>query len=308
MRDDSPGRRSPVTATLLVAAVLGWPFTRLAAGDEPVTSTLRFDLTVESGLKLRIAGGEGPKDLEARSRLVYDLTRRDDAKDVAIHSMELTLKENGRERFGSRMSRSGVSSRRGESTEDDPYAKATPQVRAMLRSFDTTALTLSLDASGREVQRTPKIQGPLADHLLGLIDGLLSIHVGFPPDADRWEAPAKLSMGQGHSARGTLRFEKVAATAGGVRVRVTGRLAPAGQGTKSDEIKSGYYTVSGEQVYDPTAREWRSADWSIEVAFDILQNGKAAGSVTGSMKLAMRPAEVGGDTAARDTGTKVKKR
>ncbi len=281
---------SRVAVAFLVAAGASAVAYRGALAREADAVSRRFDLTVSTGLKIQTTGTGAVRVLDAWSQLNYEVAHRAREMDVSIHSLEIRLKENGKETLNSRMSRAGIVTKRGGSSEEDDYEDQAPSMQQRLRCFDTTAVTVAFDASGKELKRTAKIEGPLAEQIGGLIESLLAIHVGFPREADRWEVPARLTMGQGRTAQGTLRFEKVSREGKTVRMRVAGRLVPTGGGAKSEETRTGSYSVSGEQVYDTAAQQWRSADWSIELSLDVLQNGKPAGAASGSMKLTVRPA------------------
>jgi hypothetical protein len=148
-------------------------------------------------------------------------------------------------------------------------------------------VTLKLDPSGHELKRLRRLEGATAKQFTDLADAILSVHARFPSDAHRWESSAKLITAQGQTVAGTLAFEKVAFAPGAVRVKVSGHLAPVGQAPKVEEVRTPSYTVTGEQVYDLTAQEWRSARWSIDVAFDVTRAGKPSGTASGMIKLAM---------------------
>ena len=57
-----------------------------------------------------------------------------------------------------------------------------------------------------------------------MVETLLSIHTPIPTDVAFWEAPTQLAMGQGQTAKGSLRFEKEKGSAprGLVKVKVSG--------------------------------------------------------------------------------------
>lgn len=258
--------------------------------DEGEAEGRRFELTVSSVLKVQSLGNGAVRQLDAWSQLQYELAHRAREMDVSIHSLDLRLKENGKESLNTRFSRAGIVTKRGNSTEELDYEDQAPRIQQRLQCFDRTAVTVELDAAGNELKRTTDIEGALAEPINGLLESLLSVHARFPNDANRWDVPARLAMGEGRFAKGTLRFEKLVREGNTVRVRVAGRLVPQGGAAKPGESRTGTHSVTGEQIYDLTSREWRSADWSIELALDIFQNGKPAGAVNGTMKLTVRPA------------------
>lgn len=308
MRQGRVNRWARMAGCLIVAGSALSILSHSALGTEPAGRSRRFDLTLESTLKVQRAGGDGMKLIETWSRLAYDRIPRDGSLDVSIHSLEMVLKEDGQESFSTKLSRDGIAATRDNATKEEGAKDAVPTVRRILESFDTPAVTIALDASGREVKRTTKIAGPLAAPVLGSLDLLLALHPYIPRDAARWEIPVRIAMEQGRVAEGTLKFEKLASSPAAVRVMVTGRLKPVAGASTSGESRTGSYSITGEQVYDPQAREWRSAQWSIDMALDILQNGKPAGSANGVVKLAMSPASPGAESVTTDRPAKGKRR
>jgi hypothetical protein len=134
------------------------------------------------------------------------------------------------------------------------------------------------------VRRQVHLQGALH----AITETLLSIHTPIPTDAAFWEAPTQLAMGHTQTAKGMLRFEKDKASAalpgGLVRVKVSGVLKAEGA-IVGNFIKDGRYTVSGEQHYDPKSREWKNANWSVDVSNDL---ANAAGLTVAHAKGKMR--------------------
>ena len=113
-------------------------------------------------------------------------------------------------------------------------------------------------------------------------------HAPFAVDKDRWEAPAKLSMGSGQFARGTLTYEKTGmASDGNINVAVSGELKAEGKFGPAD-IKNSVYKVKGEQVYDPAGKIWRLGQLTIDVSLDLVAAGNPAGSTSGTMKLGLQ--------------------
>lgn len=188
------------------------------------------------------------------------------AVNLAIHSSEMKFNQNGQTVVESRMSRSCFE---GRLQPDAPVVSfssknAPPRLYELMKTFDTTAASLLLDDSSKVVQRKVRDELPQGP----LIETLLSIHTPIPRDAAFWTAPTQLAMGHGQTAKGTLRFDKnkesLAASGGLVKVKVSGVLKAEGV-VAERFIKEGRYTVTGEQTYDPSSREWRSARWSVAV-------------------------------------------
>ena len=125
-----------------------------------------------------------------------------------------------------------------------------------------------------------------------VIETLLSIHTPIPRAVAFWEAPTRLVMGHGQTAKGMLRFEKdkesVAKTGGLVKVKVSGVLKAEGV-VAGNLIKDGTYTVTGEQLYEPSSREWKSARWSVVVDNELANPaGLTIARATGTMLVRSR--------------------
>ena len=202
--------------------------------------------------------------------------------DIFIHSTEMKFRHNDQTIVDSRMSRSRL---QGQINPDAPVLdvsmkNAPPRLQEVLKTFDTTAATMLLDDDSRVVSR--KFRSDVPFH--AVIETLLSIHTPIPRAVAFWEAPTRLAMGHGQTAKGMLRFEKdkesVAKTGGLVKVKVSGVLKAEGV-VAGNLIKDGTYTVTGEQLYDPSSREWRSARWSVVVDNEL---ANAAGIVIARAK------------------------
>lgn len=199
------------------------------------------------------------------------------AVDIIIHSTEMKFHHNDQTIIDSHMSRSRLQGQINANTPiiDVSMKNAPPRLQEVLKTFDTTAATMLLDEDARVVSRKFRTDVPFH----AVIETLLSIHTPIPRSVAFWEAPTRLVMGHGQTAKGMLRFEKdkesVAKTGGLVKVKVSGVLKAEGV-VAGNLIKDGTYTVSGEQLYDPGSREWRSARWSVVVDNEL---ANAAGIV-----------------------------
>lgn len=204
------------------------------------------------------------------------------AVDIALHAAEMDFLQNGQTVVQSRISRARF---QGRFMPDAPvlsvtYREAPPALQDLLKRFDVTAASVLLDDRARVLRRQVRLQGPLH----AVTETVLSIHTPIPTDAAIWEAPTQLAMGQNQTAKGMLRFEKdkgSAALPGGlVRVKVSGVLKAEGA-IVGNFIKDGTYTVTGEQHYDAKSREWKKANWSVDVANEL---ANAAGVTVASAK------------------------
>ena len=213
------------------------------------------------------------------------------AVDIFIHSSERKFRLNDQTVIDSRLSRSRL---QGQISPDSPVLdvslrNAPPRLQEILKMFDTTAATMLLDEDSKVISRKFRTDAPFH----AVIETLLSIHTPIPRAVAFWEAPTRLVMGHGQTAKGMLRFEKdkqsVAKTGGLVQVKVSGVLKAEGV-VAGNFIKDGTYTVTGEQLYDPGSREWRSARWSVVVNNEL---ANAAGIVIaqgkGNMLVQSRP-------------------
>ena len=127
-----------VAGLAAVAAGMISGTSRTSSGDGPAASARRFDMRLQSSLKLQKAGADGVKTLEATTRVVYDRTERPGALDIAIHAMEIELREDGRKTFDTTMTHAAITTHRGEATDEEFYETpkgkpaTVPAIRRML--------------------------------------------------------------------------------------------------------------------------------------------------------------------------------
>lgn len=227
--------------------------------------------------------------------------------ELAVHATKLRLQQNGRTVVESRISRARF---KGRLQPDAPilnvsYNEAPPALKSVLGRFDTKAASIQLDDRSNVIGRRVGVEGGMH----AIVETLLSIHTPIPRDAGAWESPTQLAMGHGHTAKGTLRFEKIKEgldkTDGLVKVKVSGVLDAEGI-VVGNLVKNGTFTVTGEQHYDPKSREWTSARWSVAVKNELTnQDGMTVAHTLGKMivqskALAGAPAEPRSSEAAPD--------
>jgi len=235
-----------------------------------------------------------------------DAPRAAAAVDIAIHSAEITFRQNEQVVVQSRVSRARFQGRflPGAPILSVSYYQAPPALQEVLKTFDTTAASILIDDRANVVARRVRGEGPLH----AIIETLLSIHTPIPTDVAFWEAPTQLAMGHGQTARGTLRFEKekakVAETGGLVKVKVSGILEAEGA-IVGRLIKDGTYAVTGEQSYDPGSREWTSGRWTVEIQTELANQGVTVAHARGKMVVETRALEVA-KPARGDGGTSAK--
>jgi hypothetical protein len=265
-----PGRQHVLTIegdiTVIFATRAGLPEAKV-----DYKARIEYIVNTRAGEALASAKKSGRKTSTSAAK-----SRRQDSADVSgkasaavdifIHSTERRFRLNEQTLVDSHMSRSRL---QGRINPDAPFLdvsmkNAPPRLQEVLKTFDTTAATMLLDDDSRVVSRKFRTDAPFH----AIIETVLSIHTPIPRAVAFWEAPTRLVMGHGQTAKGMLRFEKekesVAKTGGLVRVKVSGVLKAEGV-VAGNLIKDGTYTVTGEQLYEPSSREWRSARWSVVV-------------------------------------------
>lgn len=202
--------------------------------------------------------------------------------EFALHSAEISLRHRGQMVVETRIRRSRF---QGRLLPEAPiltvsYNESPPRLRSLLDRFDTAAAALAIDDQGRVINRQTRFEGPLHP----IVETLMSIHTPIPRDAVSWDIPAQLAMGHGQTARGTLHFEKMAATGADapVKVMVSGTLQAEGA-IVGNIIKDGTYQVAGEQVLDPRSGGWTFARWIVDIKAELATQGATVAHVKGKM-------------------------
>ncbi len=222
------------------------------------------------------------------------------AVDLALHSTEMRLRQNGKSMLDTRLTRSKFQGRVQPGTPALTLNanEAPPRLQAIMKTYDSKCASLLVDDNARLVDRRFRSDGPQG----ALVETLLSIHTPIPRDFGAWEAPTQLAMGQGQTAKGTLRFEKrkdsLSKTGGFVQVKVAGVLKAEGA-VVGRFIKDGTYTVTGEQTYDPRSREWTAARWSVDVETDLADaDGVLVAHAQGKMIVDSHSVDAAGTSAS----------
>ncbi len=256
------------TVTFVPQAGIGPSKVDYRARVEYIVNTRSAEEPVTEGESKKKGGRKGPPTTARTRKKSRDgpVVKVVAALDVSVHSSEMRYRQDGQTVVESKISRSRF---QGRVQPDAPVVSvarndAPPRLLVILKTFDTTAASLFLDEDSKVVGREVRVDGPLH----ALTETILSIQTPIPRDVAFWEAPSQLAMGRGQTARGMLLFEKqkgdVAKTGGVVKVKVSGILKAEGV-VVGKFIKDGTYTVTGEQMYEPGSREWRSARWSVSV-------------------------------------------
>lgn len=223
-----------------------------------------------------------PADRRRKAGAEVDRPKVAGLVEIALHSAEIALRHREQLVVQTRIRRSRF---QGRLLPEAPiltvtYNESPPRLRNLLDRFDTAAAALAIDADGRVIDRRTRFDGPLHP----IVETLLSIHTPIPGEAPAWDVPAQLAMGHGQTAQGTLRFEKASPAPGNgpIKVKVSGVLQAEGA-IVGNIIKDGTYKVTGEQIYDPVARGWQSARWSVEIETELTTQGATIAHAQGKM-------------------------
>lgn len=247
-----------------------------------------YELAIDSAMQVRSPGQPKPKEMTAVTLMSYGQDRKDDAEEVSIHSLQVKVSAEGKALLDRFMSRERASFQQGPETATVmPFDQAPASLQKILKEFDVPLARLTLDDRGAETERTILVE---KDSMLienGMLENALLMHPPYSADLERWEAPAKFSMGNNQFARGNLTYQKVGTEADGtVKVDVTGELKADGKFGPAD-IKTAIYKVKGTQWFDPATKSWSSGQWGVDVTLELLVGGNPAGTTTGTMKLGL---------------------
>lgn len=227
------------------------------------------------------------------------------AIDVSLHSSERLFRQNGQPLVEMKVSRTKF---QGRAQPEMPIVSVTAAnaplpLQEIMKGFDVISASLLLNDDLKVVNRKYlRGEGPQR----ALVETLLSIHVPVPRNADVWDAPTQLVMGQGQTAKGMLRFEKVKAPIAiiekdkakdkdenpkepaPVRVKVSGTLKAEGV-VAGRFIKDGTYKVTGEQTFDMKKHEFTWAKWTVAVDNELANpNGQTIARAQGKMVVESR--------------------
>lgn len=286
-----------MAATLLVAAG-----TITAASGR--AESLPYELTIDSKLDIKSPGQPKGNAMISQTRMRYALTTTEGAEELSIGSLQVKVDLEGRTLMNSRMDRAGATFQEGEQAASEiPFDTAPDPLKKMLAQFDVPAARMTLDAEGGELERKVLLEkdSSLVDN--GVVENARLFHVRFPADQNEWESPAKLSMGTGHYARGTLKYVKAGTEPDGkVRVKVSGELKADGK-LGDGEVRNGLYRIDGEQVYDPARKCWTSGILNVALSLEMLAAGQNAGTASGTMTIALAQPPTSPAAAAPATET-----
>ncbi len=242
--------------------------------------------------------------------LRYSYVRRDRKETLFIDSVASKVSLDGKRKvdfyLSGRKFINGVGSARTEVALKDALA---PLKKILADGFGPPICQFDLDENGQVIKRRV-VALPGAKYLVdkGVIENARLFHVMFLEDQKKWQAKNEISIGNGSFARGKLTYQKMEATdAGVVRVKVTGTLINLSHKAGKVELKDAKYEISGEQIYDLAARQWRSGKLDIKVSYGLALNGNPSGAARGSMLVTMRtviPVPAAPATSGKDSPDK----
>jgi hypothetical protein len=245
---------------------------------------------MEMDIKSQSPGAAKPVTLKGQVEIHYTLVRRAGSADLSISELAMTTTSDAGPSSRFRINHEGTLDERGGQKQEVTRGTADAVALGMLNTFGAPLATIKLDDEGGEISRVPLIStGPLA--VPGIIDNARVFHVRYSTEKPRWDAPVTLPMAKGEAARGRLQFEKLPAppTAQAdspMRVKVSGTLS-SNAAINGVQLKNAVYKVSGEQTYDPIARDWSAGNWKVDMAWDMVRDDKPQGSAAGTMTLTL---------------------
>lgn len=264
----------------------------LVVGQAPAHGEKQeYEFTIDSKLQIKTQGQLKPQPLDAFTVMRFSVDSSvPGVRVLAVRGLDVRVSSEGNTITESKMSRASASFQQGErKAEPITYEKAPEQLKKLLGHFDTPIARIGVDAEGAETDREILIENSsLVQN--GAVENSRLFLVRFPVDKDRWESPAKFSMGEGQFAAGVLSYEKLGEEPDGrIKVGVSGELkadAKIGGG----EVRDAVYKIQGEQFYQPSAGCWVAGALSVDISMTMVEDGQPAGSATGTMLLTLKQA------------------
>ena len=259
--------------------------TAVLAGSEERENSHSFKLLISS--KLIISIGEKKQKLDADADLLYTWTRVPGERILIFDALGVAAFKDGKPIMKAFMSRAKLLN----DQEEIPFEQAPEHLKNLLKdTFGVPICKIQIDAGGKETKRRV-VAGPGAKDLVdqGMIANATFFHTPFLAGHDKWEVQNELSMGNGGYAKGTLTYEKAKADKGEQRFNVTGTLANDYYQAPGQPVayKEARYVIRGEQIYDPTKKEWTSGKLNIDVSFQMTQMGATPASAKGTILVQM---------------------
>jgi hypothetical protein len=248
-----------------------------------------YTLTIGARLQVKSPGQPKAQPLETSTQMHYSIVPIEGGEEVSIRRLELTVSSEGKTISEVSLSRQEARFKQGDQrAETLAYDRAPRELKATLDQFGKPMARFRAATLGNEPARELLVPESSSFVENGIVENTRLFHPPFPDGQRVWEAPARLSMGEGQFATGTLHYEKLGIGPDGTeRVKVTGELKP--QPRSGGDIRGGSYQVSGEQAFDLARRVWTSGQMTIDVTLELQSNGHATGIATGKMELVLKP-------------------
>jgi hypothetical protein len=263
---------------MLVVAVLPGR----SRGDE---RTHAFKLSIAGRMNVTEQASNIKQETDTMVRYAWRNSPRE--KVLTIDSFHVMAKSDGREMINMLMNRNEMldSKLKGKSLSPEAQRRMDQLLQGM---FGSPLCTIHLDENGNETRREiPDGPGPKILTENGMIANALLFHPPYKPRADKWDAEAQISMGNGAFAKGRLSYEKVQKDGPRRVVSVSGTLIneSSTQPRSTQGIKAARYVVSGNETYDEALQEWTAGKLKMELSFQVTDNGTVIGTCRGTMQL-----------------------
>jgi hypothetical protein len=155
--------------------------------------------------------------------------------------------------------------------------------------FEQPVCVLTLDNDGKAEKVTiPESPASKSPETADLANNLQFFHAQFPAAKDRWEQERTISSGMEHPS-GTLSYEKRAAAKDSpdlIPVAVSGTMTFVLSGKNADKLTVSY-TLTGEQVYDRAAKQWKSGKHELKFTSAADPANKIPGSYSGTATITL---------------------
>jgi hypothetical protein len=270
-----------------LSALCFFALTTAAYAQSTTETKTKYRFKIESSIRM-VVGAQKIK-IVADTLLDYLNTRKGQEIGVLFRQLKVVSKVNDQENMNIQMSRSAIVQTQNGSATKTPFAKASPAQQTLMKdSFNKTIAKITVDAEGKESKReivASSSAKSLVDN--GMIDNARIFHPRFAA-TKTWTSKRKLSMGNGNSVSGDLKYEKQDGKdgAGNIIVKVSGVMIKKSVQQGAIEMKNIKYSFTGQQSYSSTRKLWLSGTLTIKTSFDIATQG-GDGKADGSMKLSL---------------------
>ncbi len=285
-----------------LGSVITWTIAALAASvcNSPAQACVEewpYSLAIDAQLQVKSPGQLKPQPLETATRMRYSLTPVENGQEVTIRGLALTVSSEGKVISEVQLSRAEAKFQQGDQKPDTvTFERAPKELKATLSQFNEPMARIETDANGAETSRVILVEKESTFVENGIVDNTRLFHPPFPAGRETWDAPCRLSMGEGQFASGNLTYRNIGTGPDGtVQVSVAGELKPVLR--PGGDIRDGSYKVTGEQLFDPARNAWVSGRWTIDVLLNMQAEGQATGTANGTMELKLQPDTVSTEPA-----------